>query len=200
MTRLLGKPSDGLSWYLIHCQVRKEVFAANNLRNQLGISVFLPELKVHSRKETRYVPFFPGYIFAHVDLQKAPLSHINTTLGVIRLVEFGGDPQPIPHDVIETITMQLERLNSSHCTPQNFAPGDFVRVKHGPLQDLEMIFLGPSRPDQRAHVLLRFLGRLKEVHVDVEILEKVPGKLPVQQDMHLIRERYLQRTGHKVAH
>lgn len=190
MARLPGNPSDEVYWYLIHCQSRKEAFAANNLRNQSGITVFLPELKVSSRKETKYVPFFPGYIFANINLQKASFSHINTTPGVIRLVEFGGDPEPIPHHVIETITLQLEKLNSAHGSKQNFAPGDFVRVKHGPLQDLEMIFLGPGTPEQRVHVLLRFLGRLKEVHVDVDMLEKVPGKLPIQQDIHLTRQRY----------
>jgi len=83
-------------WYLVHCKPRKELYAANALRTLLQLSIFLPENQIRSRGGVRQVPFFPGYIFAQVDLQKVARSHINASPGVIRLVEFGGEPQPVP--------------------------------------------------------------------------------------------------------
>jgi len=36
-----------------------------------------------------------------------------------------------------------------------------------------MIFVGPATSSYRVTVLLNLLGRLKEVHLDIDILEKV---------------------------
>ena len=38
-----------------------------------------------------------------------------------------------------------------------------------------MVFVGPTTPSKRVRVLLYLLGRLKEVQVDVDALEKIPG-------------------------
>jgi len=162
------------TWYLIHCQPRKERYASRALESQLGLCTFLPEYKTRLRGEIRTTPFFPGYLFVQADLQQVPLSRINATPGVIRLVAFGDDPQPVPLHVIEMIYERLARFDQVHL--QLFQPGDIVRVKReGLLQDLEMIFLGPVTSGHRVAVLLNLLGRLKEVHLDIEVLEKVPG-------------------------
>jgi len=163
-------------WYVIQCKLRREAFTARVLSNQLGLSIFLPESTIRLRGEVRQVPFFPGYLFAQADLQKVALSRINSSPGVLRLVEFGGCPQPVPYVVIETISKEVNRLNvGSHPPHHGFRPGDSVRVKNGPLQDLEMVFVGPTTPSKRVRVLLHLLGRLKEVQVDADTLEKTFG-------------------------
>src|SRR5579859_3874209 len=88
--------SENTLWYLVHCQPRKETYAASSLKHLLNILVFLPESQIRSRGIVKYSPFFPGYIFINADLQKMPKSRINTCPGVLRLVEFGGDPQSVP--------------------------------------------------------------------------------------------------------
>ena len=166
-------PCDNTLWYLVHCQSRKEAYAANALRNILQLLVFLPESQVRLRGVTKYSPFFPGYLFINADLQQIPKSRINTCPGVLRLVEFGGDPQSVPQHVIDTISQQLSRLNGQQMQPvHHFRPGDVVQVKYGPLQDLEMIFVSSMTPGGRVLVLLELLGRLKKVQVDVDMLEK----------------------------
>ena len=165
-------PSGDSAWYLIHCQPRKERYAAQALEILMGLSTFLPEYKMRSRNRMRSVPFFPGYLFVQADLQQIPLSQINTTPGVNRLVAFGDDPQPVPPRVIEMISERLEQFDPLKLS--SFQPGDVVQVKQeGPLQNLEMLFVGPSAPGYRVTVLLRFLGRLKEVQLDIGLLEKV---------------------------
>lgn len=159
-------------WYLIHCQSHKERYASQALESRLGLSSFLPEYKISSRKGIRSIPFFANYLFVQADLQHVPPSQINATPGVIRLVAFGGEPQPIPYEVIKMIYKRLDQFDQNNVSP--FKPGDVVRVKQeGPLQNLEMIFVGPSTPGYRVTVLLNLLGRLKEVKLDIETLEKV---------------------------
>lgn len=183
-------------WYLVHCQPRKETYAANSLRHILKLLVFLPESRVRSHGITRYSPFFSGYLFINTDLQRIPKSRINTCPGVLRLVEFGDSPQSIPQHVIDTISQQLSRLNGLQSQPtHNFSPGDIVQVKYGPLQDLEMIFVGSMTPGGRVCVLLKLLGRLKEVQVDVDMLEKASEKSTVSQELGAQRERYTRGKG-----
>ncbi len=159
-------------WYVIRCQSRKERYAANAIKSYLGLCVYIPEYKRKSRGTLKHFPLFPGYIFVQADFQKVSPSQINASPGVLGLVAFGGDPPPVPHNVIEEIAERSKYLDTYKNEP--FCPGDVVRVKHaGPLQELEMIFMGPMTASSRVCVLLSFLGRLKQVYLDRETLEKV---------------------------
>jgi transcription antitermination factor NusG len=120
---------------------------------------------------------------------------------VLRLVDFGGGPQPVPPYVIETISKQLDRLNGANVQHyHNISPGDSVRVKHGPLQDLEMVFIGPSTLSKRVYVLLEILGRLQEVQVDADVLEKAAGNSNVLLDLHTRRVKYTRGKGRKITY
>jgi transcription antitermination factor NusG len=189
-------------WYVIHCQPRKEIYAADAIEKLLGFCVYIPEYKQMRHGIIKRLPLFPGYIFVQADLQKVPLSQINASPGVLGLVAFGGDPQPIPHDVIEEIVERLKHIDMLKREP--FCPGDVVRVKQGgPLQDLEMIFIGPTTPSRRVCVLLSFLGRLKQVHLDEETLEKVPSRTASEKKeiaAYYRKERYTRGKGRKVKH
>ena len=187
-------------WYVIHCQPRKERYAAHAIESCLGLCVYIPEYKQKSHGMIKHFPLFPGYIFVQADLQKVPHSQINASPGVLGLVAFGGEPQPIPHAVIEEIVERLQRMDVLKCEP--FRPGDVVRVKHGgPLQDLEMIFIGPMAGSRRVSVLLSFLGRLKQVHLAEETLEKVPSHTNQEIraiDVNYVKNRYTRGKGRKV--
>jgi transcriptional antiterminator RfaH len=197
-----GQPCDDALWYVIHCQPRNERYAANAIKSHLGLSVYIPEYKRKYHGTIKHFPLFPGYIFVQADLQKVPLSQINANPGVLRLVTFGEDPQPIPHNVIEEIAERSKHIDTFMHEP--FRPGDVVRVKHGgPLQDLEMIFIEPMTGSRRVCVLLSFLGRLKQVHLDEETLEKVPSRAASEHsivDSYARRERYTRGKGRKVKY
>jgi transcription antitermination factor NusG len=132
-------------------------------------------------------------------LQETSKSCINTCPGVLRLVEFGGGPQSVSQHVIDTISQQLDRLNGLPVQPAHlFNPGDIVQVRHGPLKDLEMIFIRPVTPSGRVHVLLELLGRLKEVQVDMDILEKAPASSLVSHELNAQREQYIQAQSQNI--
>jgi transcription antitermination factor NusG len=129
-----------------------------------------------------------------MDLHTVPRSRVNTCPGVLRLVEFGGEPQTVPEYVIATIFQQLNERNGLPVRPVHpFNPGDIVQIKQGPLQALEMIFIGSSTPGGRVQVLLELLGRLKEVQVDVELLERSTVASLVSHGLSAQRERYLRK-------
>jgi transcriptional antiterminator RfaH len=200
MTSSPNEPYTNASWYLIHCQPRKEKYAYDAINVFLNLFVYIPEYKQKYHGSTKHFPLFPGYIFVQADLQKVPLSQINASPGVLRLVTFGEDPQPIPHHVIEEIAERSKHIDTFKNEP--LRPGDVVRVKHGgPLQDLEMIFVGSMTGSRRVRVLLSFLGRLKQVHLDEETLEKVPSRTANStNDVYNRRERYTRGKGRKVKH
>lgn len=181
------------AWYLVHCNPRKELYAANVLKSQFGLSVFFPQYTVRSRGEVRQLPFFPGYIFIQANLQKTSLSQINASPGVRRLVSFDTEPQPVPHYVVAEIAERLDHLEG--LAYQAFRPGDVVRLKNNSsLQDLDMVFIGHADANQRVCVLLKFLGRLKKVYVDADMLERKPAN-PLQK-----RTRYTRGKGRKIKY
>jgi transcriptional antiterminator RfaH len=200
MVSRFNQPDGNSSWYIIHCQSKKELYAANALRSNLSISVYVPKYRLYVHGYSRLVPFFPGYIFAQADLQKVSLSQINTSPGVLRLVAFGGDPQPVPPYVIEEIVERLKQMEMLNQQP--FRPGDSVRIKcNGPLQGLEMVFVEPMTPSGRVSVLLSLLGRLGKV--DVEALEKFPSSTTSERNVittYPRRERYTRGKGRKNQH
>ena len=160
-------------WYVAHCKHQKEGQAAAALAERLGLPVYLPEVGRHMRGQLRRAPFFPGYLFVRADLGVVALSRINGLPGVLRLVAFGDLPQPVPAAVVEEIRRRVGDLNAAGGkVAHDFRPGDMLRLKRGPFQGLEAIFLGPTAPRERVRVLIEFLGALRPVEVRVEQLER----------------------------
>lgn len=187
------------AWYLVHCQARKEKYAADSLESLFGINIFYPKIQVRSRGIIKHAPLFPGYIFIYADLQKIPMSRINVCPGVLRLVEFGGSAQSIPQCVIDVISQNLTRLPRFYTQPAHaFNPGDIVQIKDGPLQELEMIFVGSTTSEHRVRVLLNLLGRQKEIQVNANTLEKSPVISEVSQKLAPRKERYTRGKGRKI--
>src|SRR5262245_38182930 len=93
-------------WYVVRTQVHRELIAAHHLTNQ-GFRVFVPRCwknRRHARRvETITAPLFPRYIFTVVDRTRDRWRSINGTIGVDRLLMGGGEPQPVPHALVESL-------------------------------------------------------------------------------------------------
>jgi transcriptional antiterminator RfaH len=165
-------PRNGSSsWYVVHCRRPKEFYAEAALRERLGIHTYLPIAVSRVGGVTREIPFFPGYLFVNAVLDEGALSKINTTPGVVRLVEFAGERPAVPDALVSAIKERLEALNAQGGRPShNFHVGDTVELKSGPFSGLTAIFRGPTTPAARVKILLEFLGRPHEIEVGVEML------------------------------
>jgi len=163
------------------------------LESYLQLAVYVPEIRHRYRRRLQRAPFFPGYLFIQANLQEVKLSSINTTPGVVRLVSFGGAPQPIPDAAIEAIREAVARFNGQGGKLEHdFQLGETVLLRDGPLQGLMAVFAGPMRPSERVRVLINFLGGHWQAEVNVGLIEHVEAK-PLEK-----RERRTRGHGRKI--
>ena len=161
-------------WYALHTKPRKE-HAVRDVLEGRGIEAYLPVLTTTSRqhpRKRRERPFFARYLFARMDLTDVPLSSLNWTPGVTRVVSFGGQPTVVQEEVIHWLKDRLARIDSKdYYRGLPLRAGDRLRVTTGPLKDMEVIFDRRLSSTDRARVLVEILGRLTACQIDLGCLE-----------------------------
>jgi transcriptional antiterminator RfaH len=168
-------------WYVVHTRTLKEASTALVLREHLDLEVYFPQVCRQSWVGLHCTPLFPGYLFVRVNLNRVTPSRINSCPGVLRLLESDNEPQAVPANVISSIHAGVERLNAQGGWPlPGFQPGARVRVKEGPFDGLDAIFIGPATPRQRVIILLEFLGGMRRVQLDVSAVESCAITRPLQ--------------------
>jgi transcription antitermination factor NusG len=146
-------------WYVARTLPQRELHAAKQLANQ-GFRSFVPRYwknRKHARKvDTVSAPLFPRYIFVVVDPMRDRWRSINGTLGVDRLLMYGGEPQPVPHGVVENLIAAADLEGNIRF---NFAlnEGQMVKVTAGPFAEL-VGQLERLDDNGRVRVLLEILG------------------------------------------
>ena len=146
-------------WYVMHSKPRKEMFLRERLRIQ-RFEVYLPTIRVkpvnpRARKEQ---PFFPGYLFVHVDLEKIPISEFRGIAGSIGLVCYGGEPAYVGDLLIRELQKQVEEItDSANRYVDRFRPGDLVVIKDGPFATYKAMFDCRLSGSDRVRVLLELL-------------------------------------------
>ena len=148
-----------IRWYVMHSKPHNEALLRERLRSQ-RIEVYLPSLRVkpinpRARKEQ---PFFPGYLFVHVDLEQIPISELRRIPGSIGLVCYGGEAAYIGDALIRAIQKQVEELNDSvNNYVDRFRPGDLVVINDGPFATYKAMFDCRLSGSDRVRVLLELL-------------------------------------------
>jgi transcriptional antiterminator RfaH len=146
-------------WYVARTLPQRELHAARQLNNQ-NFATFVPRYlknRRHARKvETISAPLFPRYIFVVVDRTRDRWRSINGTLGVDRLLMYGGEPQPVPQGVVENLITAVDPEGNVRFDSQ-LKQGEAVRVMAGPFADL-IGRLEALDDNGRVRVLLEILG------------------------------------------
>lgn len=157
-------------WYALHTKPRKERQVDAFLRGR-GIETYLPTVrrKVQRRDRPARVIYFPCYLFANLDLELVPLSSIAWMPGVRRVVCHGDRPAVVPDQVVELLRERLKGIEEVGYG--RLRQGDRVRIRSGPLRDLEAVFDQPLSPRERVRVLLNVLGRMTPVEIDYSQIE-----------------------------
>ncbi len=102
-------------------------------------------------------PFFPRYLFVHLDLGRDKWRSVNGTFGVASLIMEGERPKPVPPGVVESLVATAVAAGLISVTPR-LSLGDTVRIVRGPLSGLigKLVALDEN---QRVKILLAFLGK-----------------------------------------
>jgi transcriptional antiterminator RfaH len=147
------------NWYVMHSKPRKEALLHERLRIQ-RIQVYLPSVRVkpvnpRARKEQ---PFFPGYLFIHVDLEQIPVSELRWIPGATGIVCLGGEPAIVGDSLIQTIQRQIENIRESDAQRvDRFKSGDWVVINDGPFANYKAMFDCRLPGQARVRVLLELL-------------------------------------------
>ena len=155
-------------WYVLRSKPNKEGFLARQLELH-GVEVYLPYLRVKpvNPRARTLKPYFPGYLFVHLEINSSQLAVMDRLPGCVNLVNFGGEIPFVPDPIMAAIKQKVDqaRLSGPGVKPC-FSPGDAVRITGGLLEGYEGI-LDTSLPgSERVRVLLKLLQN-KNVRVDL---------------------------------
>jgi transcription antitermination factor NusG len=157
---------NDLSWYVVHCHPRREVFVRDRVRD-LGRDVFLPLISERRSKNRRrsLVPMFPGYVFSRLAESEGDLARVRWTHGVRRILGQDGVPTPIDDRVVTALRTRADRMGCMRIR-NFFRAGERIRIVDGPLAGLiGIIERGESSPQERVCVLLELFHRLTRVEL-----------------------------------
>ena len=150
----------GLDWYAIHSKPNKEM----QLWDQLllhDLECYYPRLKVKpvNPRARKIRPYFPGYLFIHVDLKKVNVSAINWMPFTTGLISFDGKPFPIAEAIINSLRQRIgDLVDASAQLAENLNQGDVVVIQEGPLRGFDAIFDARLPGTDRVQLLLKLLG------------------------------------------
>ena len=169
--KLLNRKGDcnmNACWYVLHTKPLKEEF----LRDQLDIrriEAYCPRIRVHvvNPRARKVKPYFPGYLFVHVDLNQTSSSTLQWMPGAGGLVSFGGEPAFVPDSLIQTIRQRVDGIEEAGGEQlDGLKKGETVVIQAGPFAGYEAIFDACILGNERVRVLLNLL-RSRQVAVEL---------------------------------
>lgn len=156
-------------WYALRSKPRKEDVVWRQVLAR-KLEVFYPRLRVNpvNPRAKKVKPYFPGYLFVRVDVDEVGLSYFQWMPHALGLVSFGGEPAPVPENLIHAIRTRVEEIaKAGGEVLADLKSGDPVRISDGPFKGYEAIFDTRLPGPDRVRVLLKFLGNQRRVPVDL---------------------------------
>ena len=154
------KVNRDIIWLLTYTKAKQEMKALENLEKQ-GFKSFLPLIPSTNKNDKDHVliPVFPRYLFVQINKRLDNWTSINSTLGVNKIVMFGGTFAQVPNSIINKIK---KRLNQKGIFNQNFLKvdykkGDKLTLKEGSFSGVDAIFLSNKSKD-RVRLLLKLVN------------------------------------------
>jgi len=163
---------EDLSWHVLYTRHQHEKAIAHILSTK-GFEVFLPLYSATHRWTDRNkqlsLPLFPCYVFLHGGLDRR--LDIITTPGIHMLVTSSGHAAVVPEEEICAVRQLVEKCQGVEPHPF-LSSGDWVRVKSGPLMDVEGILVRKKNLF-RLVVSVKILGKSAATEVDASMVERI---------------------------
>lgn len=149
-----------MHWYALHSHPRKEEILYRQViaGDMEAYYPFIPSNAVNPRAR-KFKPYFPGYLFVHVDLNVVGLTTFQYMPNANGLVIFGGEPAIVPDNLVNAIHRRVDEIvEKGGEVYVNLKPGDKVRIQSGPFADYNAIFDARLPGTTRVRVLLKMLN------------------------------------------
>lgn len=150
-----------LAWHVVRSKPNHEDFLERELESR-DIEVFNPLLRANpvNPRARRYKPYFPGYVFVHIDLEVVNSSALERVPGAANLVSFGGEVASVPDNLVHAIRRKVDETNAAGGEKvEGIQPGDLVEIEHGPFAGYTAILDASLPGSERVRVLLRMLEK-----------------------------------------
>lgn len=162
-------------WYVVQTNPREEGVAGSVLHQQ-GVEVYQPFMQryvFHARKKTlkRY-PLFPNYLFVNISPTEEDLHKVRWCRGVRRILLDNYAPVPIEEAFILGLKAAEDREEGIIKKPVEFKSGDLVRVKSGPMKDIQGVFESWDSDEARVKILIDMVTSQAKVVLHASLLEK----------------------------
>lgn len=161
-------------WYVLRSKPHKER-ALYQYAISKEFEVFYPRIRVNpvNPRSRKIRPYFPGYMFIHVDLDEVGLSSLMYMPLSLGLVKFGNEPAPVPDPVVKRLQNHISNLFKQKFEERKFRAGDKVLIRDGPFEGYDAIFDIHLSGRERVRVLIEMLtGRPVGVELDPRSIEK----------------------------
>ncbi len=148
-------------WYALRSKPNKEDALWREVCAR-GYEVFHPRIKVQpvNPRARQIKPYFPGYLFVRADMPQVSFSSFAWLPFARGLVSFGGEPPPIPDELIQAIRRRVDEINAAGGEQlEGLKRGDVVVVQDGPFAGYEAIFDTRLSGNERVRVLLTLLQK-----------------------------------------
>jgi len=146
-------------WYVLRSKPQKEM-SLSQQASAHGHEVFFPHLRVCpvNPRSRKVRPYFPGYMFVHVDLAQTSLSAFQWMPHSLGLVSFDGEPAPVPEGLIHSIRRRVDEINAAGGEQlEGLKAGETVIIRGGPFDGYQAIFDARLPGSERVRVLLKLL-------------------------------------------
>ncbi len=160
-----------VDWYALRSKPRKEEVVYRQILNQ-DIEVYYPRLRVHpiNPRARKIQPYFPGYLFVHVDLDALGLSYFQWMPHTLGLVCFGEEAAIVPDHLIAELKKRVREIaNAGGEFFDGLKTGDTVYIHQGPFAGYEAIFDVRLPGSERVRVLLKLLNDQRQVPMELSI-------------------------------
>lgn len=168
-------------WYCVHTKPKCEHLVAASLKAFGGVESYCPRIRFQRSTPRGKVWFtealFPSYLFARFVLNDS-FRAVKHAHNVIRIVEFGGSPSPVPDETIELLKVEMRGEDVREVT-HGLKRGESVEIAEGPMRGLKGIVENVTSGDERVVLLLEFLGRQSVVKMPISnvISERAPREV-----------------------
>lgn len=158
-------------WYALRSKPLKEDLVWKQLISR-EIECFYPRMRVHpvNPRARKVKPYFPGYLFIHVDLEDVGVSPLKWMPHTLGLVSFGDEPASVPDHLIIALKKKVKEINEAGGEVfKGLKQGEKIWIHSGPFSGYEAIFDHRLPGKERVRVLLQFLGEPRKVPVELDV-------------------------------
>ncbi|HLO27978.1 MAG TPA: transcription termination/antitermination NusG family protein [Anaerolineales bacterium] len=157
-----------LQWYVLRSKPNKEMILWREVAAH-SLDCYYPFLHVCpvNPRSRKLRPYFPGYLFLHIDIEKVGALTLQWMPFSSGLVTFDGIPATVPDNMIQAIHRHVDEINAAGGEPlARLRRGESVVIRGGPFDGYEAIFDTCLPGTERVRVLLKLL-QMRQMNLEL---------------------------------